>query len=64
MKLKDLKKGEYFTRKKIEYPKENQVWIKSDYDRYSKKYSCINFSDISREIFLKPDTEIFTDFIF
>lgn len=64
MKLKDLKKGEYFTRKNIEYPTEKQVWIKGDYDRQLKKYSCINFSDISREIFLKSETEIFVDFIF
>lgn len=64
MKIKELKKGEYFTRKNIEYPTEKQVFIKGDYDRQLKKYSCINFSDISKEIFLKPDTEIFVDFIF
>ena len=64
MKLKELKKGDYFTRKNIEYPTEKQVYIKGDYDRSLKKYSCINFSDISKEIFLKPDTEIFVDFIF
>lgn len=64
MKLKDLKKGDYFTGKNIEYPTEKQVYIKGDYDRSLKKYRCINFSDISKEIFLKPDTEIFVDFIF
>ena len=64
MKLRELKNGEYFTRKNVEYPKENQVWKKCDYDRQLKKYSCINFADISKEIFLKPDTEIFTEFIF
>lgn len=64
MKLKDLKKGDYFTRKNIEYPTGKDVWIKGDYDRSLKKYSCINWLDINKEIFLKPDTEIFVDFIF
>ena len=41
--LKELKKGEYFTRKNIPYPTDNQVYIRGDYDRTSKKYSCLHF---------------------
>lgn len=62
--LKELKKGEYFTRKNIPYPTDNQVYIRGDYDRTSKKYSCLHFNDINREIFLKGDTIIYTDFTF
>ena len=64
MKLKELKKGDFFTRKEIEYPKDNQVWIRGHYDRTSKTYSCINFNDINREIFLKGTTPVYTNFIF
>ena len=64
--LKDLKQGEYCTRKKIDYPKDNQVFIRGEYDRTSKKYICIRFSDFNSWIYLKGDTAVFDsdDFIF
>ena len=34
--LKDLKKGEFFTKMPIEEPKETQVLIRGDYDRGEK----------------------------
>lgn len=64
MKLKDLKKGEYFTLKPIAEPKDSQVYIKDEYDRSEKKYLCGKFSDISASRLLKPDTTVYTDFIF
>ena len=39
MKLKELKKGDWFTLKNISEPKDNQVWIKDEYNRSSKKIS-------------------------
>ena len=35
--LKDVKKGEFFTKKPIEEPKETQVFIRGDYDRGERK---------------------------
>ena len=64
MKLKDLKRGEYFTLKPIAEPKESQVYIKDEYDRSEKKYLCGKFSDISASRLLKPDTTGYTDFTF
>jgi hypothetical protein len=64
MTIKDLKKGEYFTLKPVEFPKESQVYIRGDYDRSEKKYSCTKFSDISEEKFFNGNKEIYTDFIF
>lgn len=64
MKLKDLKRGEYFTLKPIAEPKESQVYIKDEYDRSEKKYLCGKFSDISASRLLKPDTVVYTDFTF
>ena len=64
MKLKDLKKGAYFTKKQIEYPNENQVWVRGDYDRASKTYSCHRFSDICDEHMMKADAKVFVDFVF
>lgn len=64
MLLKELKKGDYFTRKELLYPNDNQVWIRGDYDRTTKRYSCINWSDINREIFLKGDTKVYNEMIF
>lgn len=64
MKLKDLKIGDYFTLKQIEEPTGEQVYIKGEYDRASKSYSCEKFSDTNAERFFKGDKEVFTDFIF
>lgn len=66
MKLKELKRGEYFTRKLMheQEAKPSQVYIKEDYDRSTKKYWCQKWDDISRCIELKGDTEVYTDFIF
>ena len=62
--LKNLKKGDFFTVRPIADPDETQVWIKGDYDRSSKTYSCIRFDDCCRERFLKPSTKVYTDFVF
>lgn len=64
MKLKDLKKGDYFTIKPISNPKESQVYIRDDYDRSEKKYYCIKFSDINSCRMLNGNIEVYTDFIF
>ena len=66
MKLKDLKRGEYFTRKPMheQAAKPLQVYIKEDYDRSTKKYWCQKWDDISKGMGLKGDTEVYTDFTF
>lgn len=64
MKIKDLKKGDYFTIKPIENPTESQVYVRGDYDRADKKYCCCKFSDINSERLFKGDKEVFVDFTF
>lgn len=64
MTIKELKKGEYFTLKPIENPTENQVWVRGDYDKSSKKYCCYKFSDICADREFKGDKEIYTEFTF
>ena len=64
MTVKELKKGTYFTLKPIDEPLSNQVWIRGDYDKESKTYSCINFDDICYERFFKGNKTVYTDFVF
>lgn len=69
MKLKELKKGDYFVKVKKDgtypmYPKPNQVFIKDDYDRSTRKFFVFRFNDICDSQLLKGDTEVTTDFIF
>lgn len=64
MKLKDLKKGEYFTLKPIDEPSNKQVYIRGDYDRAERKYECIKFSDVNYCRYISGDKEVYTDFIF
>ena len=64
MKLKDLKSGEYFTIKPLTFPKENQVYIRGEYDRTEKKYCCGKFSDISESRMFDGEKEVYIDFVF
>ena len=64
MKVKDLKRGEYFTLRPIAEPKESQVFIRGEYDRTEKRYECIQFSDMCSTRYIKGDKEVYTDFIF
>ncbi len=60
MKLKELKKGDYFKRKATD----SIVYVKGDYIRYIKKYVCYKFDDINSGVCLKGATEVITDFTF
>ena len=64
MTVKELKKGDYFTIKPIENPTEKQVYIRGEYDRATKKYSCGRFDDISYEKMLSGDKVVYVDFTF
>jgi len=62
--IKDLKKDEMLTLKNIEQPKEKQVWLKSHYDKSTKKFVIYNFSDIGKSKLIDGSKEIFTNFTF
>lgn len=62
--VKELKKGDFFVLKDIEFSRENQVWIRGEYDRASKMYSAINYTDMNREGFFKGDKIIFNNITF
>ena len=62
--LKSLRMGSYFTLKDIREPKQNQVYIKGKYDRNSKSFSCVKFSDINSERLIKADKLVYVGFTF
>lgn len=64
MTIKELKKGEFFTRKPIENPTERQVFIRGEYDREQKKYECMRFDDCSAAVYLKGSAAVYTEFTF
>lgn len=64
MLAKELKKGEYFTKKPISEPRESQVWIRGDYDRSTKKYECYRFDDMNTLNYVSGTKEVYTDFTF
>lgn len=64
MKIQELKRGDYFTISDIRYPKENQVYVYTGYDRSQKRYCAVKFSDMCFERQFKKDSEVYTDFIF
>ena len=64
MKLKDLKPGDYFTKKPIAEPKKHQVWIRQAYDCSTKKYEIVRWDDICDTQLMSGDKEVFTEFVF
>ena len=62
--VKDLKKGDFFTKKQIEYPNDRQVWVRGDYDRTEKRYECYRFDDINDVRYISGGKEVYTDFTF
>lgn len=62
--LKRLKLGAYFTLKEIESPKDDQVWVKQEYDKSEKKYICKNFDDINETRLIKATKPVWTGFTF
>ena len=62
--LKDVKKGEFFTKKPIEEPKETQVFIRGEYDRGERKYEISRFSDFCNTAFLKGKAKVYVGFTF
>ena len=64
MKIKDIKKGEFFTLKAISEPKESQVYIRGEYSREAKKYNCYKFDDVNNERLFDGNKEVFIDMIF
>jgi hypothetical protein len=62
--LKSLKKGDFFTKKSIDSPSDSQVWIRGEYDRSSKKFSCTRASDFCDEQFISGSKLVYTDFTY
>lgn len=58
--IKKIKKGEFLKRK----ADSQRVYIRGDYDRASKSYSCIAYDDINQEIFIKANKKVFIGFTF
>ncbi len=62
--IKELKKGDFFTRKPISEPSERQIWVRGEYDRSCKRYEVHKWSDVNYIAYLKGNQEVFDDFIF
>ena len=62
--IKELKKGDFFTKKAMANPRDNQVWIKGNYCRDIKKYECVCYDDINRFTYIPGNKLIYTNFIF
>lgn len=59
MKIKELKKGDFF-----KLTENGCVYVRSDYIKADKKYECYKYDDINSFRYFKGDKEIITDFIF
>ena len=64
MTVRELSQGDFFTKRPIQYPSENQVWIRGKYDRSARRYACTRFSDLCDVQLLPGDKVVFCDFIF
>ena len=62
--IKALKQGDFFTKKPIENPRENQVFIRGNYDRSTRKYEIGRFDDANYSALMKGTTRVYTDLVF
>lgn len=68
--LKKVRKGEYFTlTQKVQRNEDDEVlskyvYVRSDYDRDSKKYEVYKFDDINDYCYMKGTRIVWVDFIF
>lgn len=63
MKIKELKKGEFFrlvTKKGVGA----KTYVRDEYDRSDKKYCAYDFFDVCAFRYFKPSQEVTTDFEF
>ena len=58
-KVSELKKGEFFR-----LPNQSVVYVRDNYVRELKKYSCYKYEDINAERFFKGDKLVEVDFEF
>ena len=58
--LKDLPQGEFFRRKKDS----KVVYTREHYNRDIKKYTCVNYENIGKEIYLKSNTKVIIGFTY
>lgn len=63
-KIKDLKRGNYFTFKDVDFPDDSQVWVRDEYDRESRKYLVYCFADVNKSRLVSGDKNVYTNFIF
>ena len=64
--IKDLKAGEFFTLKDYgenDVP-ERAVWVRGEYDKGSRTYSCCKYADANHEHFSKARRKFLWNFIF
>ena len=64
--IKNIKVGEFFTLKDYgeqDVP-ERAVWVRGEYDKSSRTYSCCKYADVNHEHFFKGAKEVFTEFYF
>lgn len=59
--IKDLKKGDFFRLKNSETA---PVWVRGEYVRSERKYSCHKFDDANHEKLAPGKVEVFTEFEF
>lgn len=59
--LKELKKGDFF---KLKDSDTATVYVRGEYDRSTKTYSCFKFEDVNDERFFKGSKKVFVGFTF
>lgn len=60
-KIRNINMGQYFRLKDTETA---PVWVRGEYVRSEKKYSCTKFDDCNHEKLMKPTQDIYIGFEF
>lgn len=59
--IRQVKQGEFF---KLRESEKAPVWVRGEYNRYSKKFECYKYDNVNYWQEFKGDREVFTGFTF
>lgn len=59
--IKNIKNGDFF---KLSDKPNAKIYIRGEYVKSEKKYSCIDYFDMNNERFMNGNKIVITDFIF
>lgn len=64
VRVRDLKRGDFFTVTPCAFPADNRVYIRGEYDKSERRYYCEKFADFCNGREFNGEKVVYTGFTF